>query len=168
MKFKNVSINDLEINPFKKISQDWMLLTVGNNESFNTMTVSWGTFGRLWNKNVSFIFVRPQRYTFEFLQKYDYYSLAFLDDNYREALNICGKYSGRIFDKVKNAGLIPIFSENAPYFEQSKLIFICKKLYADYFNPNLFADLVIESNYPNKDYHKIFIGEVIKCLERSE
>jgi len=165
MSFKKVDIKDLKaINPFNLIGKEWMLVTAGSEEKFNTMTVSWGGMGVLWNKNVSFCFIRPHRFTFEFIESYEKYSLSFFEEKYKSALKICGTKSGRDFDKVKEANLTPGFQEVAPYFEEAKMVLICKKLYNQFIDPNFMLEQSLESNYPKKDYHKMYIGEIIKCM----
>ncbi len=168
MSFKEIDVNSLKIAPFSSFQNDWALVTAGNKQSLNTMTVSWGALGVIWQKPVTFIFIRPQRYTFEFLEKNDYYSLSFLKDGFKNILGICGSKSGRNFDKIKETGLIPIFDRKAPYFDQSKLAFICRKIHAQFIDPSCFVDESINSEYKNKDYHKIFVGEIEKCLVTCE
>ncbi len=164
MSFKEINPFELKNeSAFELIGKDWMLITAGDENKFNTMTASWGGLGVMWNKNVSFIFVRPQRYTMEFLSKQDYYTLSFFDDEYREALRYCGTNSGRYVNKILKTGLNTVF-DSAPYFKEAKLVLICKKLYAQNISPEGFIDNNIQKNYPNNDYHKMFIGEVEKCL----
>lgn len=152
-------------NPFKLIADDWMLITAGDVQSFNTMTASWGAMGELWHKKVCLCFVRPTRYTHEFMEKSDHFSLSFFDEKYRAALDFCGKVSGRTIDKAKQAGLTPVESdEGAIYFRQARLVFVCRKMYADYLDPTKFLALEIERNYPSKDYHRMYIGEILHCL----
>ena len=105
MDFKEISVSELNKNAFKLIGKDWMLITSGTEEKLNTMTASWGGLGVIWNTNVSFIFVRPQRYTFEFLEENDYYTLSFFGDEYKKVLSYCGKNSGRNVDKISATGL---------------------------------------------------------------
>ena len=128
------------------------------------MTASWGALGVLWNKKVALAFVRPQRYTFEFLESNQYYSLSFFDAQYKKELGFCGKVSGRDTDKIKETGFTPLFDKDAPYFKESNLVFICKKIYSQFIEPSCFLDEAIGSNYPGKDYHKMFAGEIIKCI----
>ena len=142
-----------------------MLITAGTPEHCNTMTASWGGLGVLWNANVAVSFVRPSRYTYEFLEKGKYYTLSFFDSGYRRALQLCGSKSGREIDKAEETGLIPVFDQAAPYFEQASLVLVCKKLYAQPMDPAGFVDKALDSRwYPDKDYHKMFVGEVIKVL----
>ena len=168
MSFKSISVDTLDLNPFKSISKDWLLVTSGGKDSVNTMTVSWGGLGFLWNKNIAFTFIRPQRYTFKFMKKNDYYTLSFLGCEDRDILKYCGKFSGRDVDKIKETGLVPIFEKEYTYFNQSKLVFVCKKIYTDNINPQNFLIEEIEKNYPQKDYHKMFIGEIIDCLVKDK
>lgn len=162
------NLESIKMNNFSSLKKEWALVTAGNENKLNTMTVSWGGTGIIWNKNVTFIFIRPQRYTFEFLENNNSYSVCFLEENHRDILNLCGTKSGRDIDKIKETGLIPVFDEEAPYFKQTKLAFICRKLYGQFIDPSCFTDDKICSEYPNKDYHKIFIGEIIKCLTKNE
>ena len=164
MSFKEINVKDLCSNPFKLIGDDWMLITAGNEKKFNTMTASWGGVGVLWNKNVTFAFVRPQRYTFEFLEKEDYYTLTFYNKEYKQSLVTCGQKSGRDYDKIKEAGLTVDFSEKAPFFKEANIILVCHKLHEQFIDPNCFVDTIIEDSYPNKDYHKVFIGDIVKAL----
>ncbi|MGN1043278.1 MAG: flavin reductase [Acutalibacteraceae bacterium] len=150
------------INPFYEIGTDWMLISAGDKEKFNTMTASWGGLGILWNKNVSFAFVRPQRYTFEFLEKYDYYSLSFFDSSFKPVLKFCGEVSGRNTNKVKESGLTPVVDNEAPYFKEAKKVFICKKIYSQFIDSSCFIDKNIQNNYENKDYHKMYVGEIVR------
>lgn len=166
MSFTETSAKELNgFNTFSQIGEKWMLITAGNKEKFNTMTASWGMMGILWNKDVATAFVRPQRYTFEFLEKNDYYTLSFFESKYKKQLSYCGRNSGRNVDKIKETGLTPIFDEQAPYFKEASTVFMCKKIYGQFISPEGFIDVDLDKNYENKDYHKMYVGEIIKCLE---
>ena len=164
MSFKEINVDDLKINPFTKIGKEWMLITSGDNKDYNTMTASWGSMGVLWNKNVVFAFVRPQRHTFGYMENNDYFSLSFYPESMKDALKFCGTHSGRDVDKAKETGLTPEFNQNAPYFKQAKLVFICKKIHSQYLDPTCFLDENINNNYASNDYHKVYIGEIEKVL----
>jgi flavin reductase (DIM6/NTAB) family NADH-FMN oxidoreductase RutF len=125
------------------------------------MTASWGALGELWGRDVSFIFVRPQRYTFEFINANPRYSVAFFDGSYRKALEIAGAKSGRDTDKAAETGLTPVvFKDGAIGFEEATEVISCRKLYARDFDPSQFlAPFIGENIYPDKDYHRMFIGE---------
>lgn len=163
--FRQADISELSFNPFTLIDKEWMLITAGDEKKCNTMTASWGGLGILWSKQVSFIFLRPQRYTLEFVEQQDYYSLCFFDKEFKPALSYCGSKSGRDVDKVKETGLTPLFDEAAPYFAQAKLVLICRKMYGQKIDPQCLIQAGLDSaNYPNKDYHKMFIGSIEKVL----
>lgn len=164
MSFKEVDIKDTSFPVFKFIGDEWMLITSGDKDSFNTMTASWGGIGVLWNKPVAFSFIRPQRYTFDFVEKNEYFTLSFFNDDMKSALTLCGSKSGRDIDKVKQAGLIPKFNLNVPYFEQAKMVLLCRKLYGQFMTPESFMDSKLNEFYPQKDYHKMYIGEIVKTL----
>ena len=167
MSFKEANLNSLEkINPFDLVGNDWMLITSGTKEKFNTMTASWGTMGILWNKPVCMCFVRPQRYTFEFMEKNDYFSLCFFEDSFKSKLVFCGRNSGRDCDKIKETGLKAEFDLQTPYFQEAKLVLICKKIYNQFIDKDCILDKEIYKNYEQNDYHKMYIGEIVKCLVR--
>ena len=158
---KEISINDFQINPFAKIGKEWMLITSDNREKVNTMTASWGGLGVMWNKNVAFIVLRPQRYTKEFVDSSNEFSLSFFDENYKSILAYCGKVSGRNEDKIKNSNLHATFINDIPTFEEASLVVTCKNLYKQTIMPDCFIDKSLDNlNYPNKDYHTLYLAEV--------
>jgi len=164
MGFKETKPELLKDNPFKLIGSDWMLITAGTPESFNTMTASWGGLGILWERKVATCFIRPTRHTFEFAERSPHFTLSFFEEQYRKALNYCGTHSGRDTDKVKESGLTPVKENDYVYFEQARLVLACRKLYYQDIGPERFLDPKIESMYPQKDYHRMYIGEIVKCL----
>jgi flavin reductase (DIM6/NTAB) family NADH-FMN oxidoreductase RutF len=163
--FKEIGVYDIQDNPFKLIADDWMLITAGNMQKFNTMTASWGMLGELWNKKVAICFVRPTRHTYTFMEAADTYSLSFFAEKYRETLDFCGRHSGRKVDKIAKTGLMPVeWESKAVYFQQARMVLICKKVYWQDLDPTHFLDAQIEENYPKKDYHRMYIGEIVRCL----
>lgn len=165
--FKKISPYELNENPFKLIGKDWTLITAGDKTSFNSMTASWGGVGILWNKPVATVYIRPQRYTFEFTEKNEYFTLSFFGEECREALAFFGKYSGRDYDKPKETGLTPIEAEESMAYAEAKLVLVCKKLYHDDINPENFHNAEIDSqNYPAKDYHRMYIGEIVSVYTK--
>ena len=168
MAHRIISVEDLLLNPFNLIGKDWMLISSGSKDSFNMMTAGWGSLGILWGKKVIFCFIRPTRYTYKFVNENDLFTVSFFSSEYREALNICGRYSGRDVDKVKLSGLIPVEDDEyrTVYYDQARLVFICKKIYYQDINPDNFLDESIHNNYPMKDYHRMFVGEIVKALEK--
>ena len=168
MKFKETDISTLKFNPFDKISRQWMLVTAGDNDSSNTMTASWGGVGIMWGKPVATVYIRPQRYTKEFIDKNEYFTLSFLSEEYRKALNVCGSVSGRnVDDKWQEAGLHPYVVGGTTAVEEAEEIFVCRKLYAQEMVPECFIDGECDTNwYPEKDYHTMYIAEIVKVLKK--
>ena len=159
---KEINVRDIKESPVELIADGWGLVTAGNEEKFNTMTVSWGALGEIWGKDAAFIFVRPQRYTYEFLEKEDIFTLSFYGAEYKDALRLCGSKSGRDIDKAAACGLTPVFTDGGVTFEQPKYTVVCRKMASQFIDPAGFEDAAIESNYAKKDYHKIYIGEILK------
>ncbi len=166
-KFVETDILSIEKNVFKLIEKEWMLITAGSLQNFNTMTANWGGFGHLWHKNVCFIFIRPTRYTYEFTEESNYFTLSFFDEKHRDALNYCGTYSGRDVNKIEKCGFKPFqITNDIISFEEAKLIIACRKIYYQDINPLSFNDSGIDKNYPKKDYHRMYIGEIIMAYSR--
>jgi flavin reductase (DIM6/NTAB) family NADH-FMN oxidoreductase RutF len=155
-------------NVFKLLHKDWMLITAGTPDNFNTMTASWGGFGVLWNKPVAFLFIRPTRYTFEFSEKCDIITLSFFKEEHRNALNICGSCSGKDLDKVKKAGITPITTDNGGVsFAEARLFMDCNILTFSDIDPTHFRIPDIDRHYPLKDYHRMYMSEIISCYSNA-
>ena len=153
----------LDDNVFKLIGTDWMLITSGTLEHWNTMTASWGGMGVIWGRNVCFCFVRKTRFTFEFMNSHDEFTLSFFEEKYRDALDYCGSHSGRDVDKAVETGLTPVEVGNSVSFEQARITVHCKKIFQQDLGPEHFIDPNIASNYPSQDYHRMYIGEILSC-----
>ena len=153
------------------ISDEWMLLTAGNkDDGFNTMTVSWGHLGAIWGhgkgKPTAIVYVRPQRYTKIFMEKETYFTLSVFSPEYKKALGYLGTHSGKYENKIEKVGLTPVFCDETTCFKEAKLVFVCKKLYAAPLIEHGFLDkTIITDNYPEKDFHTAYIGEIIKVYE---
>jgi len=155
-------------NVFKLIGKDWMLITAGTLDHYNTMTASWGGLGLLWNAPVAFVFIRPQRHTLPFVVAAEYFSLCFFDEVYRDALSYCGTHSGRDVDKAAATGLSPVAGDSGiVHFAQARLVLECRKLYVQDLLQACFVESRIpQATYAAGDYHRMFVGEIVQCLAR--
>ena len=165
MSFKPISIENINENFIKNIGTEWMLISAGDKSGYNMMTASWGFMGVMWGVPCAVVAIRPQRYTINFVENKDYYALSFYGDD-KSIHSVCGKLSGKDVNKTEKAELTPIFDEttDTPYFKEARLVLICKKVYAQPLNESLFLDKSIPQKiYPNKDYHKMFYGQIISA-----
>lgn len=163
--FKEINIDSIILNPFKKIGKDWMLITAQNEGIANTMTASWGGLGVMWGKNVAYTAIRPQRYTKKFIDNSESFSLCFFDSIYKETLSYLGTVSGKTENKIEKSDLTLIDYNNIPIFKEAKLVLICKKLYKQDLNANCFLDTSLDSIwYKDKDYHALYISEIKNVL----
>ena len=160
--FKEISPKEIPDNIIKAICDEWMLITAGNESDYNMMTASWGFMGEMWGKDCSVVMIRPQRYTMKFVQENDYYSLSFYGDN-KDIHKVCGSKSGRDIDKTAETGLTPVFSDNTVYFEEARLVLICKKQYVDSIKAECFTDQKPLEWYKD-DFHNMIIGKIEKVL----
>ena len=164
--FNQVDPKELGLNVFSAIGDRWMLITAGTVENCNTMTASWGGLGILWNKPMAIAYIRPQRYTKQFVDENEYFTLTFFSDDYRKELALCGTKSGRDVDKVKQCGFTVAEAEGgAPYFEQAELVLVCRKRMVLPMDPAAMPDEVKEKHYKG-DYHDIYWGEIVEVLKR--
>jgi flavin reductase (DIM6/NTAB) family NADH-FMN oxidoreductase RutF len=150
----------VSINPFTKFAKDWALVTAGTKEKFNSMTIAWGGMGTLWRTPVLQIFIRPNRYTFKFLEENEYFTVSFYDKKYKKALGIMGSKSGRDFDKVKLAGLTPKFLENGITYEEATETYVCKKIYMNEMDKSKFPEKT-KDMYKDEPAHYVIFGELI-------
>ena len=165
--FQPMTADMMEFDPFTKIGKEWALLTAGSKEKANTMTISWGGVGVLWGKNVAFVFVRDSRYTKELIDKNEFFSISFLDETYRQALNYCGAHSGRDEDKIANAGLNSNHKMGIPFIDESNLVLLCHKLSATRITEDSFLSPDIKEKwYPDGNMHTMYIAEIMEVLAR--
>ncbi len=168
MNLKQINPENLSINPYKLFERQSLLLTCGDfsQNRVNCMTIGWGSTGSMWNKPYVVVVVRPSRYTFEFMENFNDFSVTAFPENQKEALKILGSRSGRDLDKINLAGLTPIPSQliKSPTFVEAELSIECKKVYWQDLDPSHFLDPNIERSYPRKDYHRVYYGEIINIM----
>ncbi len=163
--FRSVSPEALSDNTFKLIAKDWALIASGNKSSYNMMTANWLGLGFLWRKNVAFVFIRPSRYTYEFVEKSKTMTLNFFTEDYRDILNLCGKKSGRDIDKMNECALTPVSCENGTVaFDEARLILNCKAISTAMLNDFEFSDESVKEIYSDNDYHKMYICEITEAF----
>lgn len=164
--FKEISTKELAFSPFD-IKDEWMLVTAEKDGKVNTMTASWGGLGIMWAKQVAFIVIRPQRYTKEFVDNADSFSLTFFDKSYLKKLSYLGKVSGRDENKIEKAELNILHETGIPYFEEAHTAIFVKKLYAQPMGGDFFLDKeIINRWFPENDFHILYIGEITKVLKK--
>ena len=165
--FRRISSVELD-NALKLIGDDWMLITVKDEESgrANAMTASWGALGVLWHKDVCICFVRPQRHTHKLLAQENRFSVAFLPEDYRDALKLCGTKSGRDTDKLAESGLHTLECDGVPVVAEAQVALICKKLYEDELKEDCFLESEVMATYKAKDFHTFYVCEIEEVYER--
>jgi flavin reductase (DIM6/NTAB) family NADH-FMN oxidoreductase RutF len=164
---RSIKPEELQKNPFSMIGKEWLLVTAEHEGKVNTMTASWGGLGIMWGKPVAYIVIRPQRYTKGFVDGAKTFSLSVLDEEYRKTLNYLGTVSGRDEDKVVKSGLNVAHEGDTPYFAEANTVLICRKLYAQPYDPQGFIDKSCDERcYPQKDYHTMYIAEIEQVLVR--
>ena len=164
---RKIDLKALDKNVFSAIADQWMLITAGTADRCNTMTASWGGLGVIWGSPAATCYIRPQRYTKEFVDREDYFTLTFFGEEYRKALQLCGSRSGREVDKVKECGFTVRAAEcGAPYFEEAELVLVCRKRFAQPMDPANIPQNVKDKFYPEQDYHTLYIGEIVEALAK--
>ena len=155
---------NFNVDIFTKLDKEWALLTAGSLEDHNGMTVSWGGMGTLWGKPVVTVYVRPNRYTYEYMEKNDYFTLSFYERDQLPALRLMGTRSGRDMDKEAAAGLVPVKAGESVSFKQAQVTLVCKKLYHNDLDPDAIPDDVMASCYSPEPIHRMYIGEVVEII----
>ena len=160
--------SEISDNVFKLLDKDWMLITAGRLDHYNTMTASWGHMGIMWNLPVAMAWIRPQRYTFEFAEQYSDFTLSFFTEEHRKALQFCGSRSGRDHNKAAETGLTPLATEAGNvFFQEARLVMECRKIYSDDLKKEKFIlPEVAQKNYAKGDFHRFYMGEIFNVLAR--
>lgn len=165
MALQSIEFTQFSARVFQLFDRQWMLLTGGDfaQGEFNTMTISWGSLGIVWGRPFVQVLVRPTRHTHQFMERFDTFTVTAFPERYRGALNLLGVKSGRDGDKIAQSGLTPVASTKiaAPAFAEAELVLECRKLYRDPLESRAFLDPKIEVNYPQKDYHTVYFGEIV-------
>jgi flavin reductase (DIM6/NTAB) family NADH-FMN oxidoreductase RutF len=160
-----IPIQDLNVRINYLWDDQWLLLTAGDfaSRDFNSMTVSWGSLGVMWNRPFAQVVVRPVRHTFNFIERHPTFTLCAFPGEYQDALQLLGSKSGRDGNKIAESGLTPQAATTvaAPGFAEAELVLECRKMYSDDFDPARFLDPTIDRYYPDKDYHRIYFGEIV-------
>lgn len=166
MAYEKTDLERFKIDPFADINKSWMLVSAKKKDgSVNTMTVSWGGLGVLWQKNVATVYIRPQRYTKEFVDESDYFTIT-LFDGHKKELGVLGKKSGRDGDKIREVGFHAQLVDGQPAFAEGRAVLVCRKIYHGHCDPaDILDKSVIEDFYPEKDFHDIYIGEIVGVYE---
>ena len=166
--FVSVAPELWRVNPFEGIGRKGMLITATKEDgTYNTMTASWGGLGVLWGKNVCTLYIRPQRYTFEFAEATDLLTLSFFEDKYADVLKLCGTKSGREIDKAKEAHLTACRNKGSGiYFAEAKHVILARKLYADDLKKECFTDTAPLVHYAKNDFHRMYICEIEGILTK--
>lgn len=163
-----IDAKKLLFNPFTMIENDWFLITAEKDGRINTMTAASGALGHMFRRNVAYINIRPSRYTKEFVDAADSFTLSFFDPGYKKALGYLGRVSGRQEDKITKSGLtLTRDSDGVPYFPQAHTIFFCRKIYRQPYSSACFLSKSVEDEYyPERDYHDLYICDIYKTLSQ--
>jgi len=151
---------------FNQFDKKWALLTAGKTDKFNSMTISWGGLGTLWNKPVATVYVRTSRYTHDFMDTNDYFSISFYPEQYRKTLGVLGSKSGRDMDKMRASGLTPKNTGETISFEEAETTIICRKLFKQSLEVSNMPEDVIKDLYTGQAPHDMYIGEVVAILKK--
>ena len=159
-------IMEFKTDIFSQFDKEWALLTAGKKDDFNTMTVSWGGLGTLWGKDVVTIYVRTSRYTHEYVDNNDYFTLAFFPEKYKSILGVLGSKSGREMDKMHESGLTAVEIEDGVTFSEATMTFRCKKLYKQTMDIESMPTDIAEKFYENDAMHDMYIAEVCEIIKK--
>ena len=168
MKLHSVEVKTLTPEIFRMFQVNTALLTAGDEKHLNTMTIGWGQLGTLWNLPVCTVYVRPERYTYEFMEAQGTFSVSVLPDSARDIARLCGTRTGREVDKVSACNLtVCRGAGNTPFFEEAELVLVCRKLYAQDFDPERFVRReLLDKWYPAQDYSRMYIGEIVEAYRK--
>lgn len=166
--WQKIEPRDIEGNVFRMFHEEWFEVAAGKPGDMNLMTIAWGTMGMLWNKPVVTVYVSTSRYTYEFMEKNDYFTITHFPASMRDKLQYLGTASGRDEDKVAGAGLTAEFTDlGNPIFAEADLAIECKKLYAEQFKADLMP-LEQRQWYDERGLgiHVAYVGEIVNVWKK--
>ncbi|MBO5262063.1 MAG: flavin reductase [Clostridia bacterium] len=155
-----MKLTETDFNFASKIAASALLTATNKSGEINTMTVSWGGTGILWGREVAFVFVRPERYTFGFCEDGEDMSLSFFGKEKKDALTFCGTKSGRDVDKFEACNLKYTRQNGVCVFDDAQITVVLKKLYSQNLKEECFVNDSCKSFYQNGGYHKMYICEI--------
>lgn len=166
MRLHSVDISELAPEVYQAFATKNALLTAGDQNGCNTMTIGWCQLGRIWGKMVCAVFVRPERYTYQFMESNDYYTVSILPSDAKQTMKVCGTKSGRDLDKIKECGLTVCYGAgDAPFFDDAEMVLVCKKMYVQDMDESCVLDqdtiLPFYGKYGN--WHRIYMGEIVEA-----
>ena len=151
---------------FETYDKQWALLTAGDMEKFNTMTISWGGLGTIWGKPVATVYVRSSRYTHEFMDGSDYFTVSFYPEEMKKTLGVLGSKSGREIDKMHVPGLTAEKAGDSVSFSEAEVTLVCRKLFMQQLDPKNMLPEIAEQFYSKDAPHDMYIGEVLKSIRK--
>lgn len=157
---------EFKTDVFGQFDKKWALLTAGDKERFNTMTISWGGLGTLWGKPVATTYVRTSRYTHDFMDQNEYFTISFYPEEYRKVLGVLGSKSGRDMDKIHDSGLTAKALSQSVTFEEAEVTLVCRKLFMQRLDPENILDEGVKAFYKNDAPHDAYIGEVVEIIQK--
>ena len=164
-----VDLKAIKPEVFRVFGTQNALLTAGDKTNCNTMTIGWCQLGKLWNLDACTVYVRPERYTYRFMEEHNYFTVSVLPERCKSIMQVCGTKSGRDMDKIRECGLTLCHGAgDAPFFEEAEWVLVCKKLYAQDMKPEFVKDeRVFQSYTPAKgSWHRMYVGEVLEAHQK--
>ena len=168
MKQHPADVKTLTPEVFRVFGTQNALLTAGDRDVCNTMTIGWCQLGRLWSIPVCTVYVRPERYTYAFMESHDYFTVSVLPLSDRQTAQVCGTKSGRDIDKIKECGLtLRRGAGDAPFFDEAEWVLVCRKLYAQDLDESCVLDERVLHHYGAKGgWHRAYTGEVVEAYTK--
>jgi len=166
MQITNENFRQASYDVFQKFTDQYAIVTAGDLGDFNCMTLGWGMMGNVWGHPgpALTIYVQPSRYTFEYMQKNEYFTVSFLPGEYHEDARVLGRISGRDGDKIAHTHLHPVALSHGVGYEEAELTFVCKKICAQQFDISCVPDFMKEGMYKTYAPHYFYIGAVVDAF----
>lgn len=164
--YEAVAAEDFDENIFKLVGKDFTVITAG--ETPNSMVASWGGVGIMFNKPVTWNFLRANRFTLEKIRETGTYTMCYFPDQYKGDIMQFGTKSGRNTDKMAQTKLTPMATPDGyPAYAEAKIIIECKLIAASTVSKDEFyteeAKTFLQEGFDDaKDWHKLVYGEITK------
>ena len=130
------------------------------------MTIGWGLFGIIWNKPTFAVAIRPTRYTHKLLEESNEFTVNVPNIGMEKVIEYCGNVSGRDRNKFEEMNLTPLPGKRvkSPMISECVIHYECNVIYKTKVEINHLRKEIVSKYYPSRDYHTLYIGEILSVL----
>ena len=149
------------------------ILSAGDKNSYNSMVIGYGSLGVGYGKPIFTVYVKPERYTYQFIEKSKIFTVSYIDEKLYNKFIPYGTQSGKDINKEEVSGThIKFLDDGGITFEEASEVFVCKIIAKQHITEkDIHQDIIDLYNNNKKVYfstnpHVSYVGEIIGHYKR--